>query len=112
MKEIIKENKYLFIGLAAIFAYFIFKPKANKEPLGLLNEPPATPIVSKISCADAKKLVEEQKSFMASARLTAEAAAAAKAKLAELEAAAIIACSSNMVGNNSFFSTEKEKLNY
>jgi len=100
MKEILKENKYLFLGLAAIFAYFIFKPKA-----------PAPKEISK-TCQDAKKLVEDQKAFMASARLTAEAAAAAKAKLDELEAAATAACSANMVGNNGFFSSEKEKLNY
>jgi len=107
MKEIIKENKYLFLGLAAIAAYFIFKPKASVTPVT------TAPIVTaKKSCEDAKKLVEDQKAFMASARLTAEAAAAAKAKLAELEAAATSACSSNMVGKNGFFSSQKEKLNY
>jgi hypothetical protein len=107
MKEILKENKYLFLGLAAIAAYFIFKPKVALVPVT------EAPIVSaKKSCEDAKKLVEDQKAFMASARLTAEAAAAAKAKLAELEAAVTAACSSNMVGNNGFFSSEKEKLNY
>ena len=110
MKEILKENKYLFLGLAAIAAYFIFKPKVGVTPSVPVTTAPIAS--SKQSCEDAKKLVEEHKSFMASARLTAEAAAAAKAKLAELEADVIAACSSNMVGNNGFFSSEKEKLNY
>jgi len=103
MKEILKENKYLLLGVAAIFAYFIFKPKSADNPL--------LPASSKI-CEDAKKLVDEQKAFMASARLTEQAAAAAKAKLDTLQAAATAACSSNMVGNNGFFSSEKQKLNY
>lgn len=103
MKEILKENKYLLLGVAAIFAYFIFKPKSADNP--------SVPISTK-ACEDAKKLVEDQKLFLASARLTSEGMAAAKAKLAELEAAVILACSANMVGDNGFFSNEKEKLNY